>query len=131
MSQINDEQLEEIVYEEWMYDLTVVDFVIAGLIPIDKAVSLIKQWELEDKIAAATNYHPKIFEILTNPNISARNACVNCNTTKSPAWRRDDHGRLLCNACGLYLKQHGKKRPVEHIQQGNKKCKRSKIDSNM
>lgn len=38
MSQINDEQ-EEIVYEEWMYDLTVVDFVIAGLIPIDKAVS--------------------------------------------------------------------------------------------
>jgi hypothetical protein len=37
LSMKNDEQ--EIVYEEWMYDLTVADFVIAGLIPIDKAIS--------------------------------------------------------------------------------------------
>lgn len=41
MSQINLKSNDEqnIVYEEWMHDLTVVDFVIAGLIPIDKAVS--------------------------------------------------------------------------------------------
>ena len=30
---------QEIVCEEWMFNLTVEDFVIAGLIPIDKALS--------------------------------------------------------------------------------------------
>ncbi|GBC09394.1 hypothetical protein RclHR1_08820005 [Rhizophagus clarus] len=96
-----------------------------------KQFRLIKQWELEDRIAAAANYHPQVLEVLTNPNISTRNVCVNCNITKSPAWRRDDHGKLLCNACGLYLKQHGKKRPVEKMQQRNIRYKRPKNASNM
>jgi hypothetical protein len=30
---------QEIVCEEWMFNLTVADFVIAGLIPIDEALS--------------------------------------------------------------------------------------------
>ncbi|CAG8731736.1 5816_t:CDS:2, partial [Funneliformis caledonium] len=120
---------QEILCEEWMYDLTLADFVIAGLIPIDKAVSLIEQWKLEDRIAAAVNYHPQVLEILMNPNISARNVCENCNTSKSPAWRRDNQGKLLCNACGLYLKQHGMNRPVEYIQGGTIKYKRSKKNS--
>ncbi|CAG8492163.1 5804_t:CDS:2 [Cetraspora pellucida] len=86
---------QEIVFEDWMLDLTVEDFVKAGLIPIDKAISLMKQWEAEDRMAASVDYHPQIIEILSNPHISARNHCVNCNTTKSPAWRRDDLGKLL------------------------------------
>ncbi|KAI9723168.1 MAG: putative electron transfer flavoprotein subunit [Chrysothrix sp. TS-e1954] len=38
--------------------------------------------------------------------------CTNCSTTTTPLWRRDDYGRTICNACGLYAKLHGHMRPV-------------------
>ncbi|KAI8093591.1 uncharacterized protein BX664DRAFT_295439 [Halteromyces radiatus] len=38
--------------------------------------------------------------------------CFNCSTQTTPLWRRDDEGRPLCNACGLYLKLHHEKRPL-------------------
>lgn len=38
--------------------------------------------------------------------------CSNCTTTKTPLWRRDFDGNLLCNACGLFLKLHGTSRPI-------------------
>ncbi|KAF0429265.1 glucocorticoid receptor-like DNA-binding domain [Gigaspora margarita] len=117
---------KEIIFEDWMLDLTIEDFVNAGLIPVDKAISLMKQWEAEERMAASVDYHPQIIEILSNPHISARNHCVNCNTTKSPAWRRDDLGKLLCNACGLYFKTHGKSRPTDQIKCGTLKYKRPK-----
>lgn len=39
--------------------------------------------------------------------------CSNCNTTTTPLWRRDDEGNALCNACGLFHKLHGMKRPLK------------------
>ncbi|KAL6927353.1 hypothetical protein ACO0SA_003651 [Hanseniaspora valbyensis] len=38
--------------------------------------------------------------------------CANCNTTKTPLWRRSVKGEPLCNACGLFWKLHGVNRPL-------------------
>uniref|UniRef100_F1L5T3 Box A-binding factor n=1 Tax=Ascaris suum TaxID=6253 RepID=F1L5T3_ASCSU len=38
--------------------------------------------------------------------------CSNCMTTKTTAWRRDQLGKLVCNACGLYYRLHRTNRPV-------------------
>lgn len=40
--------------------------------------------------------------------------CENCGTTQTPLWRKDRHiNMLLCNACGIYYKNHGRHRPIE------------------
>lgn len=38
--------------------------------------------------------------------------CTNCNTSKTPLWRRNPQGDPLCNACGLFQKLHGETRPL-------------------
>lgn len=36
----------------------------------------------------------------------------NCGTTRTPLWRRDEHGGTMCNACGLYKKTRNAPRPL-------------------
>ncbi|KAJ2744332.1 Sodium- and chloride-dependent GABA transporter 1 [Coemansia sp. BCRC 34301] len=43
---------------------------------------------------------------------NVHSVCSNCSTTTTPLWRRDPDGKPLCNACGLFLKLHGIKRPL-------------------
>ncbi|OAQ34663.1 hypothetical protein K457DRAFT_44247, partial [Linnemannia elongata AG-77] len=51
--------------------------------------------------------------------------CNNCQTTTTPSWRRCPKGRiLLCNACGLYQKLHGKSRPHYLAKDGTIKVQR-------
>ncbi|KAF9121945.1 hypothetical protein BGW39_010143 [Mortierella sp. 14UC] len=53
-------------------------------------------------------------------------ACKNCQTTSTPSWRRCPKGRiLLCNACGLYQKLHGKSRPHYTAKDGTIKIQRT------
>ncbi|KAJ2804611.1 hypothetical protein H4R20_002436 [Coemansia guatemalensis] len=48
--------------------------------------------------------------------------CDNCTTAETPSWRRHpETQKLLCNACGLYLRLHRRARPITlddsgHIQ---------------
>ena len=57
---------------------------------------------------------------LTNPiqvnrgaRLSPSTTCANCNTSKTSLWRRNSQSQAVCNACGLYVKLHGKERPVQ------------------
>ncbi|KAG0293013.1 hypothetical protein BGZ96_003416 [Linnemannia gamsii] len=55
--------------------------------------------------------------------------CHNCKTTVTPSWRRCPQGRiLLCNACGLYQKLHGKPRPFFKAKDGTIKIHRTLPD---
>ncbi len=48
-----------------------------------------------------------------------RRSCANCGTTQTPSWRRGlNRDRILCNACGLYLKIHGTDRPFLITERG-------------
>lgn len=61
--------------------------------------------------------------------------CQNCSTTTTPLWRRDSEGTVLCNACGLFLKLHGRARPIslktdiiKHRNRKKKNLARKKTD---
>ena len=50
--------------------------------------------------------------------LAAAQTCANCQFTTTPLWRKDRvSGMIMCNACSIYYKNHGKHRPLELIEQ--------------
>jgi len=56
---------------------------------------------------AQTAPRPETVDVMVRPA-----QCYNCHTTATPLWRKDDEGKTVCNACGLYYKLHGASRPI-------------------
>jgi hypothetical protein len=69
-----------------------------------------------DLLVVATSMAPKqaATVISTHSSDSEQDdiQCVNCKTSKTPLWRRDEEGKPVCNACGLWYKLHKTARPL-------------------
>ncbi|CEP14765.1 hypothetical protein [Parasitella parasitica] len=78
------------------------------------------------------NSKPKPVSLSSSSSVNtAENACSNCGTTNTPLWRRNLDGNPLCNACGLFLKLHGKVRPLSLKTDIIKKRNRSPTSNNV
>ncbi|KAJ2795769.1 GATA type transcriptional activator of nitrogen-regulated proteins, partial [Coemansia guatemalensis] len=58
-------------------------------------------------------------------NLGITPHCFNCSAENTPLWRRDPEDNIICNACGLYYKLHGKARPVSMRRQAIKRRNRT------
>jgi len=58
------------------------------------------------------HFNKQYHNMATMADQTSQPTCQNCQTSTTPLWRRDEIGSVLCNACGLFLKLHGRPRPI-------------------
>ncbi|KAI9318462.1 hypothetical protein BX666DRAFT_1928150 [Dichotomocladium elegans] len=56
-------------------------------------------------------------------------SCSNCKQTNTPLWRKNERGESVCNACGLYARQHQRDRPSTMHRQKAQKRRRQDTSS--
>ncbi|KAH9283408.1 Erythroid transcription factor [Echinococcus granulosus] len=71
--------------------------------------------------------------ILAHPSSRSGTICSNCKTSQTSLWRRAPEGDVVCNACGLYRKMHGRQRPLtmrrDLIQTRKRRCAKKHLSS--
>lgn len=72
----------------------------------------LKQWNEIQKIMKRKKSE-KFYQKTSHqtPQPQQKNICAHCGTDKTSLWRRFE-GLFVCNACGLYYKMHGVRRPI-------------------
>lgn len=81
----------------------------AQLLSRDPAVARKAAMPLQYSAPDISEYKHTTTTTTKTPN---QRKCNNCDTEKTPVWRRDKKGQFLCNACGLYFKNYQKPRPL-------------------
>ena len=79
------------------------------------------------------HHHPRVNTSFYNAvsqdkktSTSPTKQCANCGAKNTPTWRRCPEGKLLlCNACGLYLKNHKTHRRVIKAPDGQLRVART------
>ncbi|KAK5981338.1 Zinc finger domain containing protein [Trichostrongylus colubriformis] len=60
-------------------------------------------------------------------NCHENSQCVNCKTTNTSLWRRNEHGEVECNACNLYYRKNKRPRPLSLCKETITKRKRRPV----
>lgn len=72
--------------------------------------SAVRQWDEIQRMMKKKKTE-KVRNGFHTPQPQQKNICAHCGTDKTSLWRRFE-GLFVCNACGLYYKMHGVRRPI-------------------
>lgn len=63
-------------------------------------------WTCPPDPLIVSNSSPPVRLHVSPPPSFLPQVCTNCGTSSTPLWRKEA-GLLMCNACGIYFKNHG------------------------